>query len=174
MPTIRQGLRTLVRTTAVAALLVFSVASLDAQGPVAAAAQPLLRRCSYETCAIRLDRSFFGGRRVNVGLDAVSSPMGVLGNGLVIAVQGVPLAVQEAGQGRRNAIKAAISGLIGSLVVTYALQGARGDPLEWNDAQVFGGLVVGAAALVVAGQQSIYAERHFSRAVWLYNREVPR
>lgn len=174
MPITRQTFRTLVRTTAIAALLVFSVASLDAQGPVAAAAQPLLRRCSYETCAIRLDRSFFGGRRVSVGLDAVHSPMGVLGNGLVIAVQGVPLAVQEAGQGRRNAIKAAISGLIGGLLVAYSLEGARGDPLAWNDAQVFGGLIVGGAAIVVAGQQSIYADRHFSRAVWLYNREVPR
>lgn len=174
MPSPRQCLRALRRATVVVALLITSSPSLDAQGPVAAAAQPLLRRCSYETCAIRLDRSFFGGRRINVGLDAMSSSMGVFGHGLVAAVDAVPVAVQEAAQGRRNAIKSAIAGLIGSLALTYSLQGARGDPLEWNDAQVFGGLALAGVTIVVAGQQSIYADRHFSRAVWLYNREIPR
>ena len=31
------------------------------------AAQSALGQCSYETCAIRLERAFFSGRKVNVG-----------------------------------------------------------------------------------------------------------
>lgn len=167
-------LRALSQLTLLVTLLVSGLAPLQAQGPVAAAVQSSLRRCTYDTCAIRLDRAFFGGRRVHVGLDALSSPMGIVGGGLVLAVDAVPLAVEEATMGRRNAIRAAVAGLIGGLALTYSLQGTRGDPLGWNNGQVFGGLLLGGVAIVAAGQQSIHAERHFSRAVWHYNRELPR
>lgn len=147
---------------------------LAAQGPTVVAAQSALGRCTYETCAIRLDRSFVGGRRINSGLEGVSVPMGFVGGGLVRAVDAVPRALDEASRGRRNAIKATVVGVIAGLALAYSLEGARGDPLLWNDAQVFGGILAAGAATVVTVQQSIYAERHFSRAIWLYNRELPR
>jgi hypothetical protein len=159
--------------TFAATLCVPSLASLRAQGPTVAATQSALSRCSYETCAIRLDRSLFGGRRVTVGLDAKSTPMGI-GGGLVNAVAAVPQAAEEAQRGRGNSIKAFAAGVIGALAVTWSVSGTGSDALEWNNGKVFGGLALGLAATLTAGQQAVYAERHFSRAVWLYNREIPR
>jgi len=148
--------------------------ALQAQ-PTISATQSALGRCSYETCAIRLDRSFFGSRKVMIGLEGVETSMGALGGGLVNAVDRVPTAAMEAQLGRRNSIKAAVLGVAGVLAVLYSVQRTNGvDPLEWNNGQVFGALMVGTAATFAGVVQSVYAERHFSRAVWLYNRELPR
>jgi hypothetical protein len=166
-----------IRQCVTAVAIVCSTAlPLHAQGPTVAAAQSVLGRCSYETCAIRLERTFFSGRKINVGLESVSSsPMGLVGGGLVNAVNRVPLALDEAQKGRRNTIKAVIAGAIGTLAVYYSFQSTRGiDPLEWDDSKVFGSLIVGSAAAMTGLVQSVYAERHFSRAVWMYNREIPR
>ncbi len=150
-------------------------APASAQAPTVTAARSSLGPCSYETCALRLDRAIFGGRKIIIGLDAVSSPFGLAGGGLVSAVGQVPGALEEAQSGRRNAIKSAILGLLGSLAIVYSVQGTQGiDPLEWNDAQVFGGLIAGSVGVVAGVVQATYAERHFSRAVWLYNRELTR
>lgn len=81
-----------------------------AQGPTISATQSALGRCSYDTCALRLDRAIFGGRKIVLGLDAISSPFG---------------------------------------------------------------LIAGSVGVVAGVVQATYAERHFSRAVWLYNRELP-
>jgi hypothetical protein len=155
-------------------LAIAVISELKAQ-PTITATQSALGRCSYETCAIRLDRSFFGGRRVMIGLEGVDNSMGLIGGGLVNAVDRVPAALAEAQSGRRNSIKAQIFGVVGVFAVAYSLQSAYGtDPLEWNDGAVFGALAVGSAATVTGLVQAMYAERHFSRAVWLYNRELPR
>jgi hypothetical protein len=158
------------------AIVCSTVLPLHAQGPTVAAAQSVLGRCSYETCAIRLERTFFSGRKINVGLESVSSSsMGLVGGGLVNAVNRVPLALDEAQRGRRNTVKAVIAGAIGTLALYYSIQGTRGiDPLQWDDSRVFGCLIVGSAAAMTGLVQTVYAERHFSRAVWLYNREIPR
>ncbi len=141
--------------------------------PTIGASQSALRRCSYESCAIRLDRSYFGGRKVMIGLDGVENAMGIAGGGLVNAVDRVPLALAEAQSGRRNAIKAQVFGVVGALALAYSLQRVNGtDPLAWNSGEVFGSLAVGSAAAIGGFVQSMYAERHFSRAVWLYNREL--
>lgn len=161
---------------ATVAIVCSTVLPLHAQGPTVAAAQSVLGRCSYETCAIRLERTFFSGRKINVGLESVSSsPMGLVGGGLVNAVNRVPLALDEAQKGRRNTIKAVVAGVISTAAVYYAVQGTINvDPLDWNDGRVFGSLLVGTASAMTTLVQSVYAERHFSRAVWLYNREIPR
>ncbi len=161
---------------AVLAIVGSGVVPLRAQGPTLAAAQSALGQCSYETCAIRLERTFFSGRKISIGLEAVtSSQMGLVGGGLVNAVNRVPMALNEAQQGRRNALRAVVAGAIGTLALYYSIQGTRGiDPLDWDDSRVFGGLILGSAASVTGLVQTVYAERHFSRAVWLYNREIPR
>ena len=162
------------RSAFILASLIACVTPLQSQGPTVTASQSALGRCTYETCALRIDRSLFG-RKVAVGLDAFSSPMGVIGGGLVNAVDRVPLAREEAQKGRRNMIKAAVLGAIGSFAILYSVQGTRGiDPLEWSNGRVFGSLIVGSAATITGAMQAVYAERHFSRAVWLYNREIPR
>ncbi len=148
---------------------------LSAQGPTIAGARTALQSCTYDSCAIRLDRAFFGGRKVVVGLDGLALPMGVLGGGLADAVGRVPAAGQEVQQGRGNALKAVLAGLVSSIAVVVAVnQFDGGNSLDSNDGMAFGALGVGLAAGVTAGVQGLYAERHFSRAVWLYNRELPR
>ena len=98
--------------------------------------------------------------------------MGLVGGGLANAVNRVPLALAEAQMGRRNAIKATVAAVVGSIAVLYITQGAFSDPLGSSDAQFVGGLLVSVAATGTGVVQSVYAERHFSRAVWLYNREL--
>ena len=163
------------RSAFILVALIACVTPLQSQGPTVTASQSALGRCTYDTCAIRIDRSLFGSRKVTVGLDAFSSSMGLFGGGLADAVDRVPLALEEAQQGRRNMIKGLVTGVIGSFAILYSIQSTRGiDPLEWDNGRVFGSLIFGSAATIAGVVQTVYAERHFSRAVWLYNRELPR
>ncbi len=146
-----------------------------AQGPTVDAAQTALGRCTYETCAIRRERTMFGASVIVTGRIGAATPMGLLGGGLVLAVDRVPGALAEAQKGRRNAIIAAIAGVVGGIAMTLALQNAfRDDILAASDGQLYGSLLVGVGATAVYGVNSVRADRHFSRAVWLYNAELPR
>ncbi len=148
---------------------------VQAQGPTVASARAAVGPCTYETCAIRLDRGFFSGRKVIVGLDGQELGLGALGGGLVSVVDRVPAAASEARMGRRNAIKSAVAGALGSIGVLVALRryGDR-DLVLGNEGAAVGVLTLGLAGAITAGVQGMYAERHYSRAVWLYNRELPR
>ncbi len=109
------------------------------------------------------------------GRDGVWTSMGVLGGGLVFAVAPVPGALEEAQHGRRDAIVAAVAGVIGGLALSASLQASTSaDILAASDTQLWGGLIVGAAGLGIWGVKAVNADNHFSRAVWLYNRELAR
>jgi hypothetical protein len=148
---------------------------VQAQGPTVANARATVDTCTYATCAIRLDRAFFSGRKVIVGLDGQELSLGPLGGGLVSVVDRVPAAAAEARSGRRNAIKSVVAGTLGSIGVIVAVRryGER-DLFIRNEGLNFGVLTLGLAGAITAGVQGMYAERHYSRAVWLYNRELPR
>jgi hypothetical protein len=164
----------LCRTASLLVALVVTV-PLEAQGPTLDAAQSGLGRCTYETCALRRERTMFGGSSIVTGRVGAATPMGLLGGGLVLAVERVPGALVEAQQGRRNAIIAAIAGVVGGLAISLALQNAlRDDILAASDGQFYGSILVGVGATAVFGVNSVRADRHFSRAVWLYNGELPR
>ena len=101
--------------------------------------------------------------------------MGLVGGGLMFAVERVPGALAEAQLGRRDAIVAAVAGVIGALAIGLSVQAAsRDDILSASDSQLYGGLLVGTAAVLTFGIKATRADQHFSRAVWLYNRELPR
>ena len=101
--------------------------------------------------------------------------MGILGGGLINVVDRVPSALTEAKLGRRNAIVSTIAGIAASLAITVALNGLNGSSINTvGDGQVFGAIALGTAGAITAGVQRVYAERHFSRAIWLYNREAAR
>jgi hypothetical protein len=147
----------------------------QAQGPTVASARAAVGVCTYETCAIRLDRGFFSGRKVIVGLDGQALSLGPLGGGLVSVVDRVPAAAAEARSGRGNAIKSAVAGVLGSIAVIVAVRSYGDRDLVIRDEGIaFGALTLGLAGTITAGVQAMYAERHYSRAVWLYNRELPR
>lgn len=157
------------------AVSLLSAPDLSAQGPTQAAARSALGSCTYETCAIRRERAMFGGSRVVTGRDGAWTSAGVLGGGLIFAVERVPAALAEAQHGRRDAIVAAVAGVIGTLALSASLQAATSaDILTASDTQLWGGLLVGAAGLGVLSVKAASADNHFSRAVWLYNRELAR
>jgi hypothetical protein len=167
------------KASLVATILVLSavIASLPvkAQGPTVASARAAVDACTYATCAIRLDRGFFSGRKVIVGLDGQELSLGPLGGGLVSVVDRVPAAAAEARSGRRNAIKSTVAGVLGSIAVIVAVRSYGDRDLVIRDEGIaFGALALGLAGSITAGVQGMYAERHYSRAVWLYNRELPR
>lgn len=93
----------------------------------------------------------------------------------MFAVERVPGALTEARIGRRDAMIATVAGVIGAFAIGLAVDALRRDDiLSASDSQLYGGLLVGTAAVVAAGVKSARADQHFSRAVWLYNRELPR
>lgn len=147
-----------------------------AQGPTLGGQQSgALRTCTYDRCALRIERAILGGRRIRIGLEGNSESVGPLGGGLIRSVGFVRGALTEAESGRRNAVKAAVLGVIGSIALTSALTSSLASSAEGDVAgSAWGGLVVAVPALITAGVQSVYADRHFSRAVWLYNRDLPR
>jgi hypothetical protein len=169
-----QRIGSLVATILVLSAVIVSL-PVQAQGPTVAGARAAVGPCTYEKCAVRLDRAFFSGRKVIVGLDGPQLGFGAFGSGLVSAVDAVPAAASEARLGRRNAIKSAVAGVIGSIVVVVALRryGER-DLVIRNEGIKLGTLALGLTGAMTAGVQARYAERHYSRAVWLYNRELPR
>ena len=147
-----------------------------AQGPtIDGQRSAALRTCTYERCALRIEGNFFGGRSIRTGLEGVAERVGMLGGGLVRNVGYVPGALMEAEAGRRNAVKAAIAGVIASIALTTAFTSPYASTFENNGAgRAWGGLLVGGAAIIVGGVQTIHADRHFSRSVWLFNRELAR
>lgn len=157
-------------------LAVSSATPMLAQGPTLGGQQSgALRTCTYDRCALRIEGAVFGGRKVRVGLEGNSESLGVLGGGLMRNVGFVPGALMEAESGRRNAVKAAIAGVIGTIALTSALTSPYATTFDGGGAgRAWGGLLIGAAAAVTAGVQATYADQHFSRSVWLFNRELPR
>ncbi len=149
--------------------------SVMGQGPTISAARSAVSRCAYDVCALRIEPAFFGSRKLVVGLDGVRTDFGMLGGGLIGAVDPVPAALAEARQGRRKNIVAAVAGIVAAAGIIVSLNSATSTGFDGtNDGQLFGALAVGAVGTVVAVVQQVGAERHYSRAVWLYNRELPR
>jgi hypothetical protein len=154
------------------ALLV--VASLLAALPASAQqrGQPPLDGCSYDECGLRVEsRGFFGsptllrgtaGRRV--------ARFGVTGPDLATIVAGADSAVAHAGLFRPMQRRAGIAGLVSSIAGAGAIVSAASD--EGPTATVFS--VVSGVFGAYAGFEARRASRELSRAVWWYNKVIPR
>lgn len=145
------------------------------QGPTVSSARAAVSKCAYDVCALRIEPALFGSRKLVVGLDGVRTDFGLLGGGLIEVVDPVPAALAEARQGRRKNLVAAIAGIVAAAGIVISLNSAISTGFDSNnDGQLFGALAVGAVGTVVGVTQQVGAERHYSRAVWLYNRELSR
>jgi hypothetical protein len=164
-----------VRAAVLLVSCVVSASSAYAQGPTIAAAQTALRGCTYEACALRISTGVFSGERVSKGLMGQSEPFGFGGGGLVRAVNAVPSALKEAQAGRGLRIKGSvitvISALASGILTVAALREANSDALTRNLWIATG---VSTVATFYGGALVSRSEEHFSRAVWLYNKELPR
>jgi hypothetical protein len=163
--------------SSVIAVLVFAALL----GPRPASAQQLsdtqvaasVRSCSYDTCALRVESSFWRGIRVVSGVRADSIAFGGLGGGLIRAVRGVPMAEREAIAGRRNTVTGSLW-IIPSVLIGSALIIVGNDRGGFDDRRVAAGLGISTIGSFIGGHYVRRAENHYARAVWHYNRELAR
>lgn len=146
-----------------------------AQGPTLDNARGVLQGCTYDSCALRLSTHLFRGVTVRKGLSGPEEQMGFAGGGIVRAVAAVPSAATEAAIGHRRYRRGGIFTLVGTIasstLAVLAVRDANSRTLTrnlWIGAGVMGGATFYGGTLIARGDES------FSRALWLYNREIPR
>ena len=154
---------------------VFAAPVAVAQTPTMTAARVAPSSCPYDLCALRVEPGFLGGRTLVVGVDGVRTNFGFQAGGLVRAVDRVPAALAEAQLGRRNAIVSNVFAALAGIALVVALDGVTyPNSDKRGNGQAFGALLTGGAIALVGGVQRVYAERHYSRAIWLYNAALPK
>jgi len=157
------------------AVLPLFASAVAAQGPTLADAQTTLRACTYESCALRLSTRVFRGVAVSRGLDGPKEQFGFAGGSLRRAVSAVPAALAEAEIGHRRYVRGAIYSLVGGLASSVLTFLAVRDTYSQNTTR---NLWIGSAAMVGVGVYGgTYVARgneSYSRAIWLYNKEIPR
>jgi len=158
----------------IAALPLFASA-VAAQGPTLADAQTTLRACTYETCALRLSTRVYRGVAVSRGLNGPHEQFGFAGGSLRRAVSAVPAALAEAEVGHRRYVRGGIYSLVGTVASTaLAVLAVR----DANNPNATRNLWLGSAAMVgvgvYGGTQIARGAESYSRAIWLYNKEIPR
>ena len=161
-------------------LLLSVTASLGAQAPTVAASQVGASRCTYATCALRLERTMFGGEQVRAGEDGVAVRMGFSGGALYDLVAGVPEAQRYADLGEKQRFRGNVALTLGTVLISAVLTSALSSPALSgsgsgdNLAQLLVVSAAGTGAVLYGGSQAARATQSFSRAIWLYNQSLPR
>ncbi len=146
------------------ALLAVLVAAPAFAQPVAPEAT-----CTYTDCAIRLEQGYFGTEKILTGppeQEIRLGSVGLLGGGLVSAVEQVPVALDHAETAQRRTLFAALAVAAGVAAMAYGVDGLYegGDRLP---------IYLAGSGLVIAGSVlTVSARRERARAVWEYNRAV--
>lgn len=157
------------------AVLPLFASAVAAQGPTLADAQTALRSCTYATCALRLSTRVFRGVAVSRGLNGPLENFGFAGSSLRRAVSVVPAALAEAEIGHRRYVKGGIFSVVGGVASTALTLFALRDSYSPNTTRA---LWIGSAAMagvgVYGGTQIARGAESYSRAIWLYNKEIPR
>ena len=174
--------------TAAAALA--AAATGAAAQPARAAAGAVPARCTYDTCALRRESVFFS-ERLLAGAEGrvVARPRLFGAFPLDSVVRGVPDAEPHARLYRRERVRSgvltAVGGALAIAGIVSAIDGSDGDCTVVGVGSVVGcsnrnrgrttALVVGSAAFNIAGAWRFQiADRALNRAVWHYNRALPR
>lgn len=162
--------------SALAALLVAGAltgaAPLAAQRATRDSPQPPLATCTFDQCGLRVDPGgVFRGPVLLRGVDGQRvARFGMLGPDLPLIMAGADSAVAHARAFRPLQRRAGVAGLLAgaSAVTAVALNVAS----EANDPAPFS---IAAGVLgAYAGFEAKRAARELSRAVWWYNRAIPR
>lgn len=156
---------------AVALFLLLAPAAL--QPAVSQQAPAVAEPCTYDTCALRVERG-----HVLRGMEGVPvRRIGLFGPGLEPLVQGSDRAVEYAriyDQTRTtSALLTLASAAIGG-VYGLALINDGGRPFQNNDQVRLGAMVAGIGVMFYGTHVQNRAQRAFSRAIWWYNRDLPR
>jgi len=153
--------------------------SAAAQAPTMDPPGGALAQCTYDRCALRLDRkvlSFFGNETLRVGLDGAEMRIGLSGDVVTAMVAGVPEAVRYAEQGSRARERGSLASSLGVLILAAALSqvGLPDSNNSYISARSLALAGAGAGVAIYGGVQLTRGSQAFSRAVWLYNRALPR
>ena len=153
--------------------MVAAVALGAATGPVTAVAQSATSAaCTYDTCALRREGVFFSQRVLAGAQGRVVARGGFSGFRLDSALAGSPRALAEARIHRREAGRGGLLMLVGGVLGGIGVAHAAGG--DERSSAVTALVVSGAAASIVGGWRLQIADRALNRALWWYNRDLPR
>ncbi|HJR63610.1 MAG TPA: hypothetical protein VJ803_07890 [Gemmatimonadaceae bacterium] len=155
--------------------LVVAVALFVTSAPSGLAGQRAEDACSYDTCALRVERRFWGSDLVRGAAGERMSGLGFFGADLTGLVQRSDSAVHYARLYRRDQRVSTVLAVVGGLATVIAL--AKADPFD-ADSDPGGAewavLVGGLGVVLASGHYQSSASRALSRAIWWYNRDLPR
>jgi hypothetical protein len=141
-------------------------------------AGPTPASCTYDTCALRVDASFFSDARLIRGLDGTPVNLGFRGRPLIDAMASVPDAQQLAMKFSSHRTRSGTIGFLTTLVSTGLAVAwydrTRDSKREWSDPLLLGSIGASAVGGIWAGVEGARAKQALSRAVWIYNRSLPR
>lgn len=150
-------------------LLVFA---LTAASPAFAQDEPADSLCTYDTCALRVESGFLSTRIVR-GVEGVPvSGLGLFGTSLSEVVGSSERALEHARIYDRTRTPAALTALGAGLLLGFGAAMAQDEQV--SDGVGLGMTIGGLGLAVVSIQLGNRSQRAFSRALWWYNRDLPR
>lgn len=145
-------------------------------GLAAGSARAQTPTCTYDTCALRLRETFFGGSSVVQGLQARR----VARLGIFAPHVDVLASANDSAKAHYLAFRTQQNRGAGLLLVGLVSAGVVGalayDEQHFQDNK---GLVIGSAVVSVTftiwgGAKQISARNHLQQSIWFYNRDLPR
>jgi hypothetical protein len=153
-----------------AAMLVALVAPAPASAQAGAARAPV--GCTYETCALRIEPSYFGAPKLLRGRAGEQvGALGMFGGGVDTLLAGPDSAAAYARRYVSNVRTASTFGLLGTLA--FVVAAVRSDGFRDTDDTDAAIALTGAGLAIVSIPFTVRAARSLSRAVWYYNSALP-
>jgi hypothetical protein len=151
--------------------LLASSRSLPAQTPPPA-------QCTYDSCGLRLEPGFFGASIKRGVQGQTAAKIGLFNSNIERIVQGSDSATRFARSFRAQHTTAATLGIIaGAVALVSVFQIDPWDDGGSNDGDndlATAGLIGSSVLGLVGAAVEISAQRALSRAIWWYNRDLPR
>ena len=157
------------RPTLIAAAATLALAT----GGAAGAQEPVQLPCSYDSCALRVEwRPLVGNELLRGASGARLARLGAFGPSLADLMIGADSAVRYAREFDARQERGAVAGVVGGALVYGA--GLRCVD-EFTCSHAAGASFIAGLGLALYGSvEQLRAARALSRAVWWYNRELPR
>lgn len=151
-------------------LLAFALAAVS---PVLAQQVPD-SLCTYDACALRVEPAFLGARLVRGTEGIPVAGLGLFSSNLSEVVAPSERALEHARIYDRTRTPAALTALGAGLLLAFGSAATNGDAFEVSDGVALGALLGGVGLGVVSIRLSLRSRQAFSRALWWYNRDLPR
>lgn len=134
-------------------------------------------QCTYDSCGLRLEPGFFGAKIVRGIQGETAAKVGLFNSKIERIVQGSDSATRFVRSFRAQHTTAATLGIIAGAVALVSV--FQWEP--WDDGTGNGdndlataGVIASSALGLVGAAVEVSAQRALSRAIWWYNRDLPR